>query len=101
MEIHISEKDGVQIISVNGDLGYDCAREFTDVMMRSVENRNPQVHVDLKNCHFMSSTSLGALAAALMVAKSRGGNIVISGVNPEVKKLLEITTLDTILEVTN
>jgi len=49
--------------------------------------------------HAPKSKTHGALAAGLMVARSRGGDLKLTAVSNKIKKLLDITTLGTIIKI--
>ena len=86
-------------LEIIGDLNYTTEQEFTKKLMENIAGKNPQLEIDLSECHFMCSNAVGSLAAALMIARSHEGDVVLTGVSPHVKKLLEFTRLDTIIKI--
>jgi anti-anti-sigma factor len=99
MEMKKETAGGIVKFTVIGELSAAEVRKFSDDLMSNIANVNPQLEIDLSECEFMCSNGLGALAAALMVARSRGGDLVLTGVSGNVKKLLNITTLETIIKI--
>jgi len=99
MEIRKSKDGGTIRYKIIGDISSDEAQEFTNVIMKNIAKKNPRIEVDLSECLFMCSNGLGALAAALMVARSRGGDILITAVSDNVRKLLDLTTFSSIIEI--
>ncbi|MFA6448404.1 MAG: STAS domain-containing protein [bacterium] len=85
--------------TVAGEMSVEEAQAFTDALMNSIAKKKPELEIDLSDCEYMCSNGLGALAAALMVARSRGGDLVLTAVSNNVKKLLDITTLSTIINI--
>ena len=99
MELINEKKGGVIHIKVVGEMSVDEARRFADELMNNIDKSDPQLEIDFSGCDFMCSNGLGALAAALMVARSRGGDLKLSAVSNNVNKLLDITTLGTIIKM--
>ncbi len=99
MEIRKSKDGGTIRYKIIGDISSEEAQEFTNEIMKNIAKKNPRIEFDLSECLFMCSNGLGALAAALMVARSRGGDIVIAAVSDNVRKLLDLTTFSSIIEI--
>ena len=58
----------------------------------------PCVVVDLSEVDFMDSTGLSALVVAYRQAGEIGSSVVVAGAQPAVRRVLEITQLDLLLE---
>ena len=99
MELKIETAGGVVKFTVVGEMGVDETRRFADELMDNITKNNPQLEIDFSGCDFMCSNGLGALAAGLMVARSRGGDLKLTAVSNNIKKLLDITTLGTIIKI--
>ena len=99
MELKKETSGNIIKYTVIGEMSFDEANRFTDELMSNIAKNNPRIEVDLADCEFMCSTGIGALAAALMVARSRGGDLVLSATSNNVKKLLDITTLGSIIRI--
>jgi anti-sigma B factor antagonist len=59
----------------------------------------PCVHVDLADVTFLDSTGLAFLARLVRTATSRGGEVVVSGPQPIVRRVLQASGLLEILRV--
>lgn len=69
-------------------------REFvTDVIARG-SNR---IVVNLEKATFMDSSGLGALIGCLKAARQAGGDLRIAAVQPQVKMVLQLTSMDKVL----
>jgi len=98
VKIDRTSKDGTVLVRVDGDIDYDSSREFADELMCCVAAKEPRVEIDMSGCRFINSAGLGAVAAAVAVARARGGDVVLAGVSPSIRKLFAITGLDNIIE---
>jgi anti-anti-sigma factor len=99
MDLKKETAGGVIKFTVKGDVGAMEARSFADSLVDSIPKTNPQIEIDLSECEFLCSNGLGALAAALMVARARGGDIVVTVASHNVRKLFDITALGSILKI--
>lgn len=62
-------------------------------------NPGGRVTIDMSKVTFLDSTGLGALVSALRYARDGGGDITITNVAPNVRKVFEITGLATVFEL--
>ena len=74
MELKKETKGNIIKYTVIGEMSVEEARKFTEELMGDISKKKPSIEIDLADCEFMCSTGIGALAAALMVARSRGGD---------------------------
>lgn len=99
MELKSESIGGRVVFTVKGEVSATEARKFADTLMESLPNETPWIEIDLSECEYMCSNALGALAATLMVARSRGGDVVVTAVSHNIKKLFDITSLGSILRI--
>ena len=62
-------------------------------------NPGGRVTLDMANVTFLDSTGLGALVSALRQARDGGGDIAITNVAPNVRKVFDITGLAKVFEL--
>ena len=87
------------VIAVEGDLVIGGPEaEFKKTVARLIENGRPNLIVDLSGVGFVDSSGLGALVRALTTSQNEGGQTKLLGVGPQVRKLLELTKLDSVFE---
>ncbi len=58
-----------------------------------------QVVVDMAGVDFCDSTGMNVLLAALRRARERGGDLVLAGPRPAVRKILQVTGLESVFTV--
>jgi anti-sigma B factor antagonist len=56
-------------------------------------HKHGDVVLQLDHVEFVDSSGLGALVRLMQAARSKGGDLKLSGVPPNVRKMLELTTL--------
>jgi anti-sigma B factor antagonist len=59
----------------------------------------PRVVVDLTGVEFCDSTGMNVLLAALRRARERGGELVLAAPRPAVRKILQVTGLESVFTV--
>jgi anti-sigma B factor antagonist len=59
----------------------------------------PQVVVDMTGVEFCDSTGMNVLLAALRRARERGGELVLAAPRPAVRKILQVTGLESVFTV--
>ena len=64
-----------------------------------VEEGKVNLLIDLKGVGFLDSSGLGALVRALTSAQKEGGQTKLLHAGPQIRKLLEMTKLDSVFEL--
>jgi anti-sigma B factor antagonist len=100
MELSIREDGRVTIVSVAGDLVIgEPEAAFKKAILRLHEQGKADLLIDCTGLRFVDSTGLGALVRALTTSQNEGGHVRLLGVGPHLKKLLEMTKLDSVFEM--
>ena len=99
MKIESLEEDGYSVVSLTEDLTYENFREFSTSVDALLDEGVMDLIIDLEKVNYITSRGLGTIVGAYTVLKRRGGNLIISGANEDIKKSLRITHLDKIIPV--
>ena len=100
MELTTREDGRVTILTVNGDLVIgDPESTFKKTITRLLEDGRVNLLVDLKGVAFLDSSGLGALVRALTNSQKEGGQTKLLHAGPQIRKLLEMTKLDSVFEI--
>ena len=92
------EHDGKVVVSVEGDVDLVTSEELRRVLEDAVRV-NPHVEVDLTGLTFIDSSGLSALVEGHRAAHDAGGVVVLRNPTPMLRRLLDITRLDSLLVV--
>jgi anti-sigma B factor antagonist len=68
-------------------------------LKRLLEGRSTTVIVDFTTVHFVDSSGLGALLAAVRVASRNGGQIRVAGLCPDVRATFELARLNRVFDI--
>ncbi|MFI5927031.1 STAS domain-containing protein [Micromonospora sp. NPDC051543] len=86
------------VVEVAGDLDMSTTPRLRDGLLEVVESGARVVVVDLAAVGFMDSSGLGALVIAYKAMRARDGWLGLAGVQPSVRKVLSITSVDRVIE---
>jgi anti-sigma B factor antagonist len=99
MSLDIHEDGPVTIVTVVGDLVIgEPESEFKKAISRLLEQGKAHLLIDCSGLKIVDSTGLGVLVRALTTSQNEGGQTKLFGVGPHLKKLLEMTKLDSVFE---
>ena len=94
MQIKVTFKDSVAVISLKGDLmGDPETTELREQIYGLISDGFLQVVIDLGKVKWINSSGLGALISSLTSVKSKGGDLRIANLSEKVKNLFVITQL--------
>ena len=64
-------------------------------------NGEKNIILDLSNCRYCDSSGLSAILVANRLCKNASGTFVLTGLNDAVERLITISQLDTVLNITD
>jgi len=99
MEITIRQDGNRQDVTLVGRIDTTNADQFQRDMAPLMEGQEPEIHID---CSGMEYTSSQGLRLFLMLQKSvmsRGGSLVLTGMQPQVKEVFDITGFSNIIDI--
>ena len=100
MDLDIQNDGGVTIITVQGDLVIgDAETSFKKAVIRLIEEGRVNLLIDLSAVGFLDSSGLGALVRALTNTQKEGGQTKLLNAGPQIRKLLQMTKLDSVFEI--
>ena len=86
------------VVSVLGEVDVVTAPDFAAELLRAVE-LGATVVVDLTETTFLDSSAIHALLGGSERSQASGGQVCVVCSNPSLKKVLEITRVDRVLDV--
>jgi anti-sigma B factor antagonist len=100
MELKTREDGPITIVTVSGDLVIgDAETTFKKTVTRLLEEGRVNLLVDLSGVGFLDSSGLGALVRALTNSQKEGGQTKLLHAGPQIRKLLQMTKLDSVFEI--
>ena len=100
MPLTVRQDGAVTIVAVDGDLVIgEPEAAFKKTIAQLLEQGQAQLLIDMRSVKFLDSSGLGALVRAMTTSQNEGGQTKLLGAGPQVRKLLEMTKLDSVFEM--
>ncbi len=97
-----TDKEKYSIVNSNVDkLDYSNSAELKSELLLLNKNGVNSIVLDLSKTKYCDSSGLSAVLIGNRLCKDSGGTFVLSGLQPSVLKLIQISQLDKVLNVSN
>jgi len=97
VDVQASFDGSVTVVRVGGDLDMATCPELVEALEGADPGR--RTVIDLSGCTFLDSAAVRMLIATAHTAESAGGDVVLVTKDPGILRVLEIASLDTMLQV--
>ena len=102
MEFNIDKRDNYTLIKVLEEkLDTHIAPTLKSELVLISGNGEKNIVLDLDNVRYCDSSGLSAILVANRLCKNANGTFVLTGLNEAVERLITISQLDTVLNITN
>ncbi len=100
LKITTRNKLGIAIIEARGSIigGFETD-ELTRAALDLIEQGNRRLIVDLSNTSFVNSAGLGAMVGIHRLYSSKGGRVVLCGLDQRVLNVFVLTSLTRVVDV--
>ena len=95
----IGAQNGVLSIALSGDIDLGNAENFYAETLAAYTENPMDVVFDCAALNFIDSTTLGTFVKILKTLKANGHNMRLVDLQPKIKKLFLICSLDKIMEI--
>ena len=101
MEFKIEKQDNHTLIQVLEEkLDTHIAPTLKSELVLVSGNGEKNIILDLSKCRYCDSSGLSAILVANRLCKNASGTFVLTGLNDAVERLITISQLDTVLNIT-
>jgi anti-sigma B factor antagonist len=90
--------DDVTVFAIEGVLGVGGEEGLHELVQQGVKDGRRSFIVDLSRARHVDSTGIAMLIGAYCSITRSGGRLVLSGINPHVARVLQITRLINVFE---
>jgi anti-sigma B factor antagonist len=102
MEFKIQKFDFYTLIQVAEEkLDTHIAPNLKSELVLISGNGEKNIILDLSKCRYCDSSGLSAILVANRLCKNANGTFVLTGLNDAVERLITISQLDTVLNISN
>ena len=100
MELDTKFHGDIAILAIHGNLVGTCE---ADTLHETVENlvkeKGHNIIFDMSDVHWMGSLCIGALMREVISVRKRGGDIHLAGLSRKVRRVFQITKLDSVIRI--
>ena len=90
---------GVVVIGVDGQLIVGNRHDLKSKVMDAMESGETKFVVDFTDTGYIDSSGLGVLVSLAKKIREAGGDLVLAGLNDDLRTLFELTKLDTLFSI--
>ena len=99
MKINVARHGGVTVVSVGRELSLRSGATLKESVVERVQQGERQFVFDFAETEFIDSAGLGALIAMSKLVHSHDGTVRLMQLNDDMRRLFELTKLDTLFDV--
>lgn len=89
----------VKVLSPSGILDSTQATAISAQVSKALEAGAKTLLIDLEETTFVDSSGLGTLVSALKRTREKGCEMAVCSINPQVKMLFELTSMDQVFAI--
>jgi anti-sigma B factor antagonist len=98
IEIRVLEP-GVRQLVLVGDLDFETAAQLPATAGLLLANGTERLDLDLSKLDFVDSSGLGALIRVRKMARRQAASMRLVAMTPRVRRMLQVTCLDSVFEI--
>jgi len=99
MEIKDRQVDDVTVITLGGSIDAMTAPKITEFIQELIAKGNIKLVVDMNGVDYTSSAGLRVLLGAIKETRAQSGDLRLTGVQSDVKKVLTLSGFTNILKM--
>lgn len=93
MLLHRRPHDSVEVVALLDRLDAAAAQPLREALKGIIDRGRSRLVLDLSGVTFMDSSGLSVLVTTLKTARAAGGDVVLLGLTPTVRSLIQLTRL--------
>ncbi len=101
LELHVARAGTGAEITVHGEVDVHSCGDLEKALTDLADDGVVTVTLDLANVSFIDSSGLRALVVGHKALQDRGGGLVVANPSPSTARLLEVTGLDGLFDVSD
>ena len=99
MNIHDKRVNEVTVLTVEGSIDALTAPKITEYINGLIANQNVKLVADFSGVDYTSSAGLRVLLGAVKETRSKGGDLFLVDIQPDVEKVLKLSGFTSILKI--
>jgi len=100
MQIATRQSQGGVILDLSGDIDLAHSPMMRKTLLGEIkEKRTPKLFLNLKNVRYIDSSGIASRVEGLKASRDSGARMILYGLNPSVREVLELSRLQKIFEI--
>ncbi len=99
LQMRAIERGADRIVELTGEVDLHTSPELRELFQRVLAQGPRRVIVDLGGVPYMDSSGVGTLVELKRNVEREGGRLILAGLQPRVRSVLEITQLDKFFQI--
>jgi anti-sigma B factor antagonist len=100
VQIAARHSDRMTILDISGDIDLANSPAMRKVLLGEIKDKHtPKVLLNLKNVRYIDSSGIASLVEGLKAARDNGARLILYGLSPSVREVLELSRLQKIFEI--
>jgi anti-sigma B factor antagonist len=99
LKVATRSSGGTAIVAVSGEIDLYTAPQLQAEFARLISTSPQRVVIDMSEVEFCDSTGVNVLLSALKRLRERGGDLEVAAPRSAVRKILQVTGLDSVFTV--
>ncbi len=100
LNVSTASQGGHAVVTATGELDLYTAPRLQAALAGLLREQVTRIVVDLSGVEFCDSTGMNVLLSAMKRLKEQGGSLELAAPRPAVRRILQVTGLDTVFTVT-
>lgn len=101
LDITVSKDRALPVLTLRGEIDMRSSPELRNHLLELVVNKPKRVILDLSGVGYMDSSGVGTMVELKRLVERGGGKVVLTGMQPRVRSVFEITKLDKFFTIAN
>lgn len=99
ININVELDEDLATITLSGEVDLYSSRDARKTILEMANKKLPNIIVDLSQVPYMDSSGLASLVEGLQRVESYKGRFILSGLQPMVNKVFELSRLNTVFTI--
>jgi anti-sigma B factor antagonist len=100
LNVSTASQGGHAVVTATGELDLYTAPRLQAALAGLLREQVTRIVVDMSGVEFCDSTGMNVLLSAMKRLKEQGGSLELAAPRPAVRRILQVTGLDTVFTVT-
>lgn len=100
MQIAARQSGGGVIFDISGDIDLANSPAMRKTLLGEIKDKHTvKVYLNLKNVRYIDSSGIASLVEGLKASRDHGARMILYGLSPSVREVLELSRLQKIFEI--